>query len=265
MISSKLINFVKIILDSDKRSQYFLFEKLKRTPRYTIASITLSGNEFKIVDSASFLFMYKEIFERQIYKLTVESKSPYIIDCGANIGLSTIYLKKLFPSSRIVAFEPDTKIFDALEFNINSFGLKDVTIENKAVWNTDSEIQFMSEGSDGGRIVEIESSKEVYSVPTIRLRNYLNEKIDLLKLDIEGSEFEVLKDCKDLLINVENLFVEYHSFKKEKQYLSTILCFLYNAGFRVYIDQLRSIRQPFISRKTYLGMDMILNIFAYRK
>jgi FkbM family methyltransferase len=209
--------------------------------------------------------MYKEIFERQIYKFSTKSKTPYIIDCGANIGLSILYFKKLFPFSRIVAFEPDIKIFDALVSNINSFGLKDVTIENKAVWNADSKIEFMSEGADGGRIVEVESCKQVYNIPTIRLRNYLNEKVDLLKLDIEGSEFEVLKDCKDLLNNVENLFVEYHSFQKQEQSLSTILYLLYNAGFRIYIDQVRSVRQPFLYRNTYLGMDMILNIFAFRE
>jgi len=265
MIFSELINFAKLLLNSDKRNSYLLLKKLKKIPRYTNVSINLLGKEFKIVDSESFFFMYKEIFERQIYKFPAKSKNPSIIDCGANIGLSILYFKTLFPFSRIITFEPDKKIFDVLMFNINSFGLRDVKIENKAVWNSNTNIEFMSEGADGGRIVEVDSSNEIYSVPTIRLSSLLDQNVDFLKLDIEGSEFEVLKDCKDLLHNVKNLFVEYHSFTGQEQNLSIILNILYNAGFRVYIDQLRSIRQPFISRKTYLGMDMILNIFAYRK
>ena len=41
-----------------------------------------------------------------------------IIDCGANIGISLIYLKMVLPQSKIIAFEPDPFLFDYLTRNI---------------------------------------------------------------------------------------------------------------------------------------------------
>lgn len=90
--------------------------KLYNTPRFVSTNFELEGGKtINIPDAASFIFMYKEIFEQEIYKFSSESKSPYIIDGGANIGLATIYFKKLFPKSEILAFEPDTQIHAVLK------------------------------------------------------------------------------------------------------------------------------------------------------
>ena len=71
------------------------------------------GKILKIPDSASYLSSREEIFDQQIYRFNTSNSKPYIVDCGANIGLSIIYFKQLFPNAEIVAFEPDEKIFNA--------------------------------------------------------------------------------------------------------------------------------------------------------
>jgi hypothetical protein len=122
----------------------------------------------------------------------------------------------------------------------------------------------MVEGADGGRIVEIQSDKRKYKVSTVKLSNYLKQPIDFLKIDIEGAETEVLKDCKDLLCNVENLFVEYHSFVDQPQSLNVLINILFDKGFRIHIHPPVTSPQPFWSRNIHLGMDMQLNLFAFR-
>jgi hypothetical protein len=102
-------------------------------------------------------------------------------------------------------------------------------------------------------------------VKAVRLRSYLaGETVDLLKIDIEGAETVVLKDCADLLSNVERLFVEYHSFEDRPQTLQELLAVLSGAGFRVHAETIGVTSQPFVKRQTYLGMDMQMNIFADR-
>ena len=205
--------------------------------------------------------MYEEIFDKEIFKFQTNSEIPYIIDGGANIGLSTIYFKKIYPNSEIISFEPDKKIVEAFKKNIASFGFKNVTLIEKGLWNTETTVSFFSEGAESGRIDNAGKIK----VETSRLSSYLNKKVDFLKLDIEGAETIVLEDCKDLLVNVKNLFVEYHSFSNTSQSLEDILRILTSSGFRYYIKPVNeNSNNPFIKINPYLNMDLQLNIFAYR-
>lgn len=265
MIASPLRHLGKLLLQSDYRRHYFLRQNLRNIPRYTPSSIKLFGADIQLVDSASFLFMYKEIFEQQIYRFKTQNQKPLIIDAGANIGLSILYFKQVYPNSHIVAFEPDIKVFNILKKNVDIYALSDVTLVNKAVWSSETILEFMVEGADAGRVTHIELEKETYQVSTTRLREYLSKPVDFLKLDIEGAETEVIKDCQDLLFNVNNLFVEYHSFVDEEQTLYIILNILHEAGFRLHIHPPLTSPQPFYYRYVNLGMDMQLNIFAFRE
>lgn len=239
--------------------------RLGKIPRYTPACTEILGPRLELSDAPSFLVMYKEIFEQELYRFDCGHGAPLIIDCGANIGLTVIYFKTLYRDSRIIAFEPDVSLFRRLENNVSSFGLAGVTLVNKAVWRSEGILDFMSEGADGGRVVSLDSSFESYRVPAVRLKGFLDRRIDLLKMDIEGAETAVLDDCRDALGGVARLFVEYHSFAGAPQGLNTILDILDRADFRVHIHAHHASPQPFLKRDSYLGMDMMLNIFAYRE
>lgn len=255
----------KLLLRAEYRKRYFELRRLQKMPRYKQTSTTLLGSEIELVDAVSFLFMYAEIFEQQIYKFKAKNIEPIIIDCGANIGLSVIFFKQLYPNSHITAFEPDSQVYDILEKNIQKFNFSNVKLIKKALWSSTNTLDFMAEGADGGRIIYLQSNQDKYQVSTTRLRKYLNQPVDLLKIDIEGAETEVIKDCQDLLINVDNLFVEYHSFVKYPQTLHTLVNILHETGFRLHIHPPMTSPQPFYSRNVYLGMDMQLNIFAFRE
>jgi len=237
-------------------------------PRYTYTTVKLIDKEIGVPDIASYNFMHKEIFSQEIYKFYTGNKEPYIIDCGANIGLSIIYLKSLYPDSKIVAFEPDPEIFQILKGNVEAFNFDQIELIQKGLWNIDTSLFFKSEGADAGQIGEIDKNNPTPEkrIEVVSLKPYLQKPVDFLKLDIEGSETIVLKDIKNDLKNVKNIFVEYHSFVNQKQTLNEIIEILTNANFRLHISSpgLTS-RNPFIHLNTYNNMDMQLNIYGIKR
>jgi FkbM family methyltransferase len=248
--------------DADFRNRQRELSRLRSLPRYQATTTDLFlGTRLQLVDAASFLAQYDEIFESESYHFTANNETPYIIDGGANIGLSVLYIKRLYPNSEIVAFEPDDLVYRALEFNTKK--LKNVTLIRRALWSSETEQDFFADGADAGRLAQ-RGDKIGYLVKTVRLADYLTRHVDLLKLDIEGAETEVLHDCEGLLVNVERIFVEYHSFPNRPQVLDRLLQILRNSGFRIDIYACGSPRRPFSARRNYLGMDLQLNIFAYR-
>jgi FkbM family methyltransferase len=239
--------------------------RIRGIPRYKAGKTNLLGIEIQFVDSISFLHGIKEIFEEECYKFQTKKPSPFIIDCGSNIGLSVIYFKKLFPNSKIIGFEPDPNIYRILKENIVSNNFDEIELVNKAIWNTDSETYFRIEGGFSGRIPLREDTKSRTLIETTRLSHHMKENIDLLKLDIEGAEIEVLFEIEDKLKLVERIFIEYHSPLREKQKLHKLIHVLNRNNFRYYIKEAFVPSKPFISINDLDGMDLQLNIYGVRK
>jgi FkbM family methyltransferase len=232
-------------------------------------STILLGKKIQITDSFWYLHSLKEIFAEEVYRFNADTDAPYILDCGSNIGLSVIYFKRLFPKAEIVAFEPDKANYNMLQKNLEAFEYKDVAVQNTAIWKEDTVLSFSVIGSVGGRISDDQSDSnlnaQLISVPAVRLKNYLGRKVDFLKMDIEGPELEVLRDCGDQLRNVQHLFVEYHSDPAKQQELDELLSLLRHAGFRVYIKEAwNNLPYPFMRKQYQPFYDLQLNIFAYR-
>jgi FkbM family methyltransferase len=208
--------------------------------------------------------MYREIMAESAYMFRCEGKSPLIIDCGSNIGLSVIYFKHLYPDARILAFEPDPQIFEVLRRNIAAYGFEGVELRNSAVWIGTGLLGFRADGAVGGRLCPTGRGPADTQVQAERLYNYLDRKVDLLKLDIEGAELEVLQDCRDRLLNVERLFVEYHGKPDVPQQLESLLGILRLAGFRYHMKDANPVAHPFLAEERGKLYDLQLNIYAYR-
>jgi len=219
-----------------------------------------------ITFNAPFWFLHSvdELFVEEVYRYVADKPDPVIIDCGANIGLSVLYFKKLNPAARITAFEADPGIYKLLQENIAPYQYKDINLVNAAVWDSQTTLRFRSEGSVGGRLDFDNANGAETEVPAIRLKDYLGAPVDFLKIDIEGAEYNVLKDCKDELGKVTNLFIEYHVMPGEPQHLHEILGWVHDAGFVYYIREAwHNMSYPFT--KSYDDLfQMQLNIFCYR-
>ena len=213
----------------------------------------------------TFEALYNDYFLKEKYKFESFNQRPFIIDGGANIGVGCRYWKLLYPKAEVLAFEPDDKNFVLLQKNLE--GLTNIRAEKKALWSSHGVLKFKAVGGEGGHVADAKSHAgidQIVKVPSFRLRDLLNRKVDLLKLDIEGSEMEVLRDCRDLLGNVERIFVEHHSFLGQPQQLGELFGILETAGFRINIHVDIVSQQPFIKRTTYNSKDAWTNVFCYR-
>ncbi len=219
---------------------------------------------FNISSPFWFLHSVDEIFLEEVYRFKADVEDPTIIDCGANIGLSIIYFKRLYPKAKILAFEADPGICNILKKNVEVFGFSDANIVHSAVWDENSTLSFAQEGSVGGKIGDAGNGSEMIKVPAIRLSDYLNKPVDFLKIDIEGAEYRVLKDCWELLSNVKNLFIEYHLMPGEQSHLHEILNWVQTVGFSYYIKEAWSnMDYPFM--KEYKDtFQLQLNISCFR-
>lgn len=220
---------------------------------------------FKFNDGLSFVVTYQEIFINQLYNFKPRQGKDIILDCGANMGLSVLYLSLNYPSHQIYAFEPDNQVFEILCENVSTFNLKNVKLFNKAVWDKKETLKFYTDGGLGGRVLSAYESQEPTSVDAVRLVDYLSEKVDFLKLDIEGAEGVVLRDCASKLQEVGSIFFEYHNDITRPQNLHELLDIVKNAGFHYYLKESSVRLNPF--NDTFLiceKFDMALNIFCYK-
>jgi FkbM family methyltransferase len=257
-----------IRLTPQEQAERRAIKRIMTMPRYTAGETDLlgGGTPIRFLDNASLLFIFDEVFKKEIYKFHRGEKKPFIIDAGANIGLSVIYFKSIFPDARVIAFEPDPKVFSVLDHNVGALALQDVELVNKGLWNEQTFLNFFSEGADAGRVATAEDKKDLIKIPTTLLSPYLKEgQVDFLKIDIEGAEFEVLKESSEYLGNVQNIFIEYHSFAHQKQHLSELLGILERSGFRVIINYIGlTSKSPMLKVEEQMGMDLQLNIYGVR-
>jgi FkbM family methyltransferase len=210
------------------------------------------------------LHTYHDIFENEIYRFTPVSKNPLIIDCGSNIGLSVIYFKQAYPTSKVLAFEPDAGNFELLQKNAINNRLKDVQLNFAAVWTLDGMISFESNASEASHIAQGGNGHEVKSVSLNKILSEY-ETIDFLKMDIEGAEWDVIRDCRTNLHKVKNLFLEYHGRVDEVSKLNELLNIVQEAGFMVYVrNAADNLDHPFVDKRTQAAYDVQLNLFCYK-
>jgi FkbM family methyltransferase len=186
---------IKYILGLYKKYGYrpilFLFRsKLKRDKLSNIrvhnakSPITLSNFNTDVTT----LF---QIFFAGEYDVVTNNKISFIIDCGANIGLSAVYFASKYPGARIIAVEPDKTNFHYLQLNTKQY--KNVTCLNNAIWPRHARMNIVETGTGNWGLQTKETNEQndnIIESITIEeiLHNFQANEIDLLKIDIEGAE-----------------------------------------------------------------------------
>lgn len=265
MIAKRVRQFIKRITSHEYLRWCLLEARVGKLNRYTESKIRVHGLSLIVPDTASFLSAYKEIFVNSVYAFDFNSPSPRILDLGANIGLSVLFFKRMYPKSIITAFEADPYIFKYLRKNIIGNGYSDVTIVNRAIWDEHTTLRFQSDKADGGRVIC--SDNGGIQVEAIDIGEYLkSHPVDFLKMDIEGAEEVVLPACREHLRGISYLFVEYHSQVGKKQVLADIIHIMTEAGFRVHLHPPVIYNPaPFLAVRPHCGFDLQMNIFGWRE
>ena len=268
-IYKNLIRGIKITLRSTFQNRYkkvninpFVLNFFKLLPPNKTHTHNLLGHKTFFQGGLEYLTGLKEIFIDEIYEQQLPEQA-FILDCGAHIGLSVIYLKSICPSAKIICFEPDQTNYKNLQKNILSHNLKDVVANNEAVWIENTELNFIQQGDMSSKLGG--DGANSVKVKAVRLKDFLNQKIDFLKLDIEGAEYQVLKDIRQNLQYVQKMFVEYHGNFNQNSQLLEILNFISEAGFHFYIQEAFPVHtRPFLSKQNRGAFDLQLNIFCFK-
>ncbi len=125
--------------------------------------------------------------------------SKVFLDLGAHAGYYTLLYKSVNNESTVYSFEPVESNYDFLKKHIKMNNLKNIIRFKKAAADTEGILKFARGNSVGGKL----SLKGDMEVSAVKLSRLIKEKIiqfpDLIKMDIEGAEYQVLKDLEPFL------------------------------------------------------------------
>ena len=198
-------------------------------------------------NAEEFYELKKEIFGENCYYVELDKEEPTIVDLGAHIGMSVLYFKMLFPKAKIIAYEPILANFVLLEKNIRENQLEGVELIRAVVAPKSGSLVIhepSGEGAwkSGAGIIprgwkNIQDGTEI-RVEAIGIREILQNKVDFLKMDIEGMEYEVIRNMGPNIGNVGSMLVEVHPRKDHR--IEEIEKTLTQSGFELEINQDKS-------------------------
>lgn len=183
--------------------------------------------------------------EDDIANLFTPKKGDVVVDIGAHIGRYTITSsKRVGPTGKVIAIEAAPDNFDMLNRNVQLNRLDNVVLLNCAAYSTQTTLKLYEPSADGsiyntimpcraghnGNYVKVNAS----TLDSILDANGLR-KVDWIKIDVEGAEFEVLKGSVNTLANNKDLalLIEVHDILDNNHY-SNIANFLDSYGYKVH-------------------------------
>jgi len=209
-----------------------LFEIFLGKPFIGVKWLELRRNDLKVgVGSKMEAWSVKEtLIDRFYTKLGTEIQSDWlVVDIGAAIGEFTIEASLQLTNGIVFAFEPNPGSINILRQNIRANNLRCVETFNLGVWNEKGEIPLhflnnepLQAVSGVENCANLETGLET-SIPVITLEQVVEEivgeKVDLMKLDCEGAEYEILlhQDPK-LYSKIDRIIMEYHDLDEQRNH-----------------------------------------------
>jgi len=205
-------------MQSEKKSQKPDTVRLRLRPPY-------DGGDIWLREGSSDVGTFDEIFFSDLYRSIVQRTSSglFIIDLGANIGLATRYFAAHLPRSEILSVEPDPHNFEMLQRNTQELERagRCRTIR-AAAWSKAASLDLLAlpeeTAFDSFRVVE-SAMASMQTVAALSVGEILERskfpRVDILKIDIEGSEVEVFKGNVDWLRKTRSLAIEFHGDSRE--------------------------------------------------
>lgn len=222
--SKKILNKVRVIqLHYQKMGLInlanYIFQRLF-IPKNHLVKISIPGYNHPVYvrNNPSDTQIFTQIFLREELKIALKKPPGTIIDGGANIGLATVYLKIRYPDAKIIAVEPDHSNFEMLLKNTRPF--ENIVCYNKGIWNSNTKLKIINK--DAGNESFVLNAVDINEINTdtidaITINSIVKDNniknIELLKLDIEGSERRVFEDnYLGWLSITDHMLVEIHNW-----------------------------------------------------
>jgi FkbM family methyltransferase len=142
----------------------------------------------------------------------IARSNPVIVDLGAHMGEFSEEISKMYSPEKIIMVEPHPELYRQLPQNMKSI--------NAAITPDGEDVVFhISKRKDACSIFKEVSGyfgkiTDSFAVPGITLRSIIDDldRVDLLKIDIEGAEFDLLQSFTDFEFNmIDQITVEFHN------------------------------------------------------
>ena len=143
-----------------------------------------------------------------------KNKISTIIDIGANVGFFSIASRFFFPDSEIHAYEPNLDLENYLAHNFSQLNIE---LHTQAVGNKSGSVKLDLIGESNQTRVNESRSGTTEMVSLDSILGKAGGKIDLLKMDCEGSEWDILENSESLKC-VDNITLEYHLWANQKDH-----------------------------------------------
>jgi len=186
--------------------------------RYLLYTIYLSGikHPVQLRFGTSDAWVLKEVLLDGEYDFLPQISPKVIIDAGANIGLASIFFANKFPDAVIYALEPEVSNYAILEKNVSKY--PNIRPFKTALWNQNKQVSLVNPdcGHWGFTTLDSDSTKHkrVSLVDAVTLDAFMDkinfERIDVLKIDIEGAEKEVFESSYNWIGKVRIIMAELH-------------------------------------------------------
>lgn len=195
---------------------------IKPTPGgYGVASLTVQG----IGEPRTFYYHNSHLGGAVVQAVLSGSSYPIIqfitnvrtiVDVGANVGAATLYFAAQYPQARVLAFEPFPSSYELLVRNLAAF--PNVTAMNFGLFDQNKQVPLYLGVQDpvtNSIALGAEVAQDAFVTVTLReakavLAEHGIERIDILKLDTEGSELPILRSISSLMAKVSVLYIEFH-------------------------------------------------------
>lgn len=172
---------------------YSLFSDERSKSLYEdMIEFRLSGRPKCLANAEETEVSYKELLAGEEY--------GYVIDCGAYKGDSTEMIARVLKPKNILAIEPDPKTFLKLSAYAENETNSTVKTLNAAVGNECGTLQFMSSASRGSAKEGLSKSAKTKEVSLVTIDSLeIDERIDLIKLDVEGEEEKTIEGALNMI------------------------------------------------------------------
>ncbi len=191
--------------------------------------------------------LFHEVWLDKIYcPLGYEiEKDNTVIDIGANIGVFTVYAATRASNVEVFAFEPFPENTDWLRKNVSESNLSNVTVYQQAVAGVTEERILQTSDSwimhSLGETTAEKSETANENVHSVHVQcisfNDIIERIpkcDLLKIDCEGSEYEIFySSSPETLKKIRRIVGEYHPLDKDRKNGKALCNYIESKGFDI--------------------------------
>jgi len=191
--------------------------------------ISLGKDSFDKEEIRSFYNNTREIFYDDFYKAKFVIKSgDIVVDLGANIGLFSIYVKELYPKTKIYAFEPEKRNFELLKRNMKKY--KETYLYKKAVGDKNKKEDlilsrsYLSHSLKDSFYKYWDNTLLTEKVDVVTLDKIIKNRIDVIKIDVEGYEEKAITGAENIIKTYSPLLlVAIEHFKEQKKNIINIL------------------------------------------